>query len=162
FKTLGARLGKNMKAVGAAISGLTADQISALEKEGKMDIQGYEISTDDVEIFTKDIPGWTVANEGKLTVALDLTITEKLKSEGIAREFINRVQNLRKDKDFDLTDRIAIEIEKDSPFEAELMLNEQYISQEVLSDKIEIVNSLANFDEIEIDEVKFKLLVKKV
>lgn len=162
FKTLGSRLGKDMKTVGAAISGLNAEQISTLEKDGKMTIEGYEISTDDVEIFTKDIPGWTVANEGKMTVALDLTITDELKAEGIAREFINRVQNLRKDKDFDLTDRITIQVEANSPFEKELINNQLYISEEVLSDKIEIVNSLSNFDEIEIDDVKFKLLVNKV
>ncbi|MCP2037478.1 isoleucine--tRNA ligase [Chryseobacterium sp. HSC-36S06] len=162
FKTLGSRLGKNMKTVGAAISGLSAEQISTLEKDGKMTIEGYEISTDDVEIFTKDIPGWTVASEGKMTVALDLTITDELKAEGIAREFINRVQNLRKDKGFDLTDRITIQVEANSPFEKELINNQLYISEEVLSDKIEIVNSLSNFDEIEIDDVKFKLLVNKV
>ena len=162
FKTLGSRLGKDMKTVGAAISGLSAEQISTLEKDGKMTIEGYEISTDDVEIFTKDIPGWTVASEGKMTVALDLTITDELKAEGIAREFINRVQNLRKDKGFDLTDRITIQVEANSPFEKELINNQLYISEEVLSDKIEIVNSLSNFDEIEIDDVKFKLLVNKV
>ncbi|WP_332019333.1 class I tRNA ligase family protein, partial [Kaistella sp.] len=162
FKTLGSRLGKDMKSVGAEIHNMNAEQISTLEKEGKIEIQGYEISTDDVEIFTKDIPGWTVANEGKMTVALDLTITDDLKAEGIAREFINRVQNIRKDKDFELTDRISIELEANSPFEKELINNRAYISEEVLSDKIEIVNSLSNFDEIEIDDVKFKLLVNKV
>lgn len=162
FKTLGSRLGKDMKTVGAAITNLTSAEIADLEKDGKMTIQGYEITTDDVEIFTKDIPGWTVANEGKMTVALDLTITDDLKAEGIAREFINRVQNIRKDKDFELTDRISIELEANSPFEKELINNRAYISEEVLSDKIEIVNSLSNFDEIEIDDVKFKLLVNKV
>ncbi len=162
FKTLGSRLGKDMKTVGAEIQNMTAEQISTLEKEGKIEVQGYEISTEDVEIFTKDIPGWTVANEGKMTVALDLTITDDLKAEGIAREFINRVQNIRKDKDFELTDRISIELEANSPFEKELINNRAYISEEVLSDKIEIVNSLSNFDEIEIDDVKFKLLVNKV
>lgn len=162
FKTLGSRLGKDMKTVGAAITNLTSAEIADLEKDGKIEIQGYEISTEDVEIFTKDIPGWTVANEGKMTVALDLTITDELKAEGIAREFINRVQNIRKDKDFELTDRISIELEANSPFEKELINNRAYISEEVLSDKIEIVNSLSNFDEIEIDDVKFKLLVNKV
>lgn len=162
FKTLGSRLGKDMKTVGAEIQNMTAEQISTLEKEGKIEIQGYEISTGDVEIFTKDIPGWTVANEGKITVALDLTITDDLKAEGIAREFINRVQNIRKDKDFELTDRISIQLEANSPFEKELINNRAYISEEVLSDKIEIVNSLSIFDEIEIDDVKFKLLVNKV
>ncbi|QDP85030.1 isoleucine--tRNA ligase [Chryseobacterium sp. SNU WT5] len=161
FKTLGARLGKDMKTVAGEITNFNAEQISTLEKEGKMEIQGYEISLDDVEIFTKDIPGWTVTSEGKLTVALDLTLTEELKAEGIAREFINRVQNLRKEKEFDLTDKISIRLEEKSPFENELMNNNAYISTEVLSDRIEIVNSLSNFDEIEIDDVKFKVEVQK-
>lgn len=161
FKTLGARLGKDMKTVAGEITNFSAEQISQLEKEGKMQIQGYEISLDDVEIFTKDIPGWTVISEGKLTVALDLTLTEELKAEGIAREFINRIQNLRKEKNFDLTDRISIRLEEKSPFENELINNNQYISTEVLSDKIEIVNSLLNFDEIEIDDIKFKVEVQK-
>ena len=133
-----------------------------MEKDGKMTIQGYEITTDDVEIFTKDIPGWTVANEGKTTVALDLTISPELKSEGIAREFINRVQNIRKDKDFELTDRISIELEANSPFETELINNSAYISEEVLSDRIEIVNSLPIFEEIEIDDEKFKININKL
>lgn len=162
FKTLGARLGKDMKTVAGEITNFTAEQISTLEKEGKMEIQGYEISLDDVEIFTKDIPGWTVTSEGKLTVALDLTLTDELKAEGVAREFINRVQNLRKEKEFDLTDRITIRLEVNNPFEKEIMNNQTYISTEVLSDKIEIVNSLSNFDEIEIDELKFKVEVQKL
>ncbi|MDF0718989.1 isoleucine--tRNA ligase [Kaistella sp. PBT33-4] len=162
FKTLGAKLGKDMKVVGSQISAMTSEQIATLEKEGKMNIEGHEIMLDDVEIFTKDIPGWTVASEGKLTVALDLTLTEELKAEGVAREFINRVQNLRKDKNFDLTDRITIQIEENSPFEAELINNNQYISEEVLSDKIEIVNSLSNFNEIEIDDIKFKVFVNRI
>ena len=162
FKTLGARLGKDMKTVAGEISNFTADQISTLEKEGKMEIQGYEISLDDVEIFTKDIPGWTVTSEGKLTVALDLTLTDELKAEGVAREFINRVQNLRKEKEFDLTDRITIRLEENNPFEKEIINNQTYISAEVLSDRIEIVNSLSNFDEIEIDELKFKVEVQKL
>ena len=161
FKTLGARLGKDMKTVAGEISNFSSEQIATLEKEGKATVSGYEITTDDVEIFTKDIPGWTVASEGKTTVALDLTLTDELKSEGIAREFINRVQNLRKEKDFDLTDRISIQLEENSPFQTELINNDAYISEEVLSDKIEFVNSLSNFDEIEIDEEKFKVKVEK-
>ncbi|WDT68398.1 isoleucine--tRNA ligase [Cloacibacterium sp. TD35] len=162
FKALGSRLGKDMKVVGSEIQNMTSEQISALEKEGKMTIAGYEIGLEDVEISTKDIPGWTVASEGKTTVALDLTITDELKSEGIAREFINRVQNLRKDKDFDLTDRISISLEESCPFRKELTNNEQYICTEVLSDKIEFVISLANFEEIEIDEVKFNVNIEKI
>lgn len=162
FKTLGARLGKDMKTVAGAITNFTAENIATLEKEGKMEIQGYEITPADVEIFTKDIPGWTVANEGKMTVALDLTLTEELKAEGIAREFINRIQNLRKEKDFDLTDRISIQLEANSPFEKELMNNKAYISEEVLSNQIEIVISPANFEEIEIEEKKFKVQINRI
>ena len=162
FKTLGAKLGKDMKAVAGEISAFDSAKIAELEKTGKLEVAGHEITTDDVEISTKDIPGWTVASEGKLTVALDLTLTEELKSEGIAREFINRVQNLRKEKDFELTDRISIQLEETTPFKIELINNERYISEEVLSDKIEFVNSLTNFDEVEIDEEKFKININKI
>ncbi|MGG7553216.1 isoleucine--tRNA ligase [Chryseobacterium arthrosphaerae] len=161
FKALGPKLGKDMKVVGAEISNLTTEQIATLEKEGKLDVQGYEITVDDVEISTKDIPGWTVTSDGKTTVALDLTLTDELKSEGIAREFINRIQNLRKEKNFELTDRINISIEENSPFIEDIKKNEEYISSEVLSNKIEIVSSLSNFNEIEIDEVNFKINIEK-
>jgi isoleucyl-tRNA synthetase len=161
FKALGPKLGKDMKTVGGEITNFTAEQISTLEKEGKIDVQGYEITPEDVEISTKDIPGWTVTSDGKTTVALDLTLTDELKSEGIAREFINRVQNLRKEKDFDLTDRIIISLEENAPFIDDIKKNEEYISSEVLSNKIEIVSSLSNFNEIEIDEVNFKINVEK-
>ncbi|MBN9336318.1 MAG: isoleucine--tRNA ligase [Chryseobacterium sp.] len=162
FKTLGARLGKDMKTAAGEISNFTSEQIAELEKSGKTEVAGYEITIEDVEISTKDIPGWTVASEGKTTVALDLTLTEELKAEGIAREFINRVQNLRKDKDFELTDRISIELEESCPFRQEFINNDAYISAEVLSDKIEFVNSLSNYEEIEIDEEKFKVKIEKI
>ncbi|WP_404984691.1 isoleucine--tRNA ligase [Chryseobacterium sp. M5] len=161
FKTLGSRLGKDMKVVGNEITNLSAEQISSLEKEGSIEIQGYEITLNDVEISTKDIPGWTVTSDGKTTVALDLKMTDELKSEGIAREFINRIQNLRKEKDFELTDRISIVLEENTPFLEQIKQNEEYISSEVLSNKIEIVSSLSNFNEIDIDEIKFKVNVEK-
>ncbi|WP_159472017.1 isoleucine--tRNA ligase [Chryseobacterium sp. 18068] len=161
FKTLGSRLGKDMKVVGSEITNLSAEQISSLEKEGSIEIQGYEITLNDVEISTKDIPGWTVTSDGKTTVALDLKMTDELKSEGIAREFINRIQNLRKEKDFELTDRISIVLEENTPFLEQIKQNEEYISSEVLSNKIEIVSSLSNFNEIDIDEIKFKVNVEK-
>lgn len=161
FKALGPKLGKDMKTVGGAIAGFTAEQIAELEKQGSIDVQGYEITLDDVEISTKDIPGWTVTSDGKTTVALDLKLTDELKSEGIAREFINRIQNLRKDKDFELTDRIIISVEEDTPFLNDIMKNKEYISSEVLSDEIKTVPSLQNFNEIEIDEVSFKINIQK-
>lgn len=162
FKTLGPKLGKDMKTVAAEISQFNTNQIAALEQNGQVTVAGYEITTDDVEIFTKDIPGWTVISEGKLTIALDLTLTEELKAEGIAREFINRIQNLRKEKDFELTDRITIVIEENAPFNQEIIGNKAYISAEVLSDKIEIVSSLPIFEEIEIDDIKFKVNINKL
>jgi isoleucyl-tRNA synthetase len=161
FKALGPKLGKDMKSVAERIQNFTSEQISQLEHSGKIMVENYEISAADVEIFTKDIPGWTVAVEGKTTVALDLTITPELRSEGIAREFINRIQNLRKEKDFDLTDRIWIKI-AESPFTKEIEENKAYISAEVLSNEIEIVNSLPDFDEIEIEEQKFKVNISKI
>jgi len=161
FKALGSRLGKDMKVVGNEINSLSSEQISSLEKEGKVDIQGYEITLNDVEISTKDIPGWTVTSDGKITVALDLKMTDELKSEGIAREFINRIQNLRKEKDFELTNKISIFLEDNSPFLEQIRQNEEYISSEVLSNKIEIVSSLSNFSEIDIDDINFKVNIEK-
>ncbi|WP_294278401.1 isoleucine--tRNA ligase [uncultured Chryseobacterium sp.] len=161
FKALGPKLGKDMKTVGGTIAGFTAEKIAELEKQGTIDVQGYEITLDDVEISTKDIPGWTVTSDGKTTVALDLKLTDELKSEGIAREFINRIQNLRKDKDFELTDRIIISVEEHTPFLNDIMKNKEYISSEVLSNEIKTAPSLENFNEIEIDEVSFKINIQK-
>ena len=162
FKVLGAKLGKDMKTVGAEISAMSSEQIATLEKEGKMNIAGHEITIDDVEILTKDIPGWTVTSEGRITVALDLTVTDELRAEGVAREFVNRIQNLRKDKDFDLMDRISIQLEENNPFKSEINANNSYISAEVLANKIEFVNSLSQADEIEINDVYFKININRV
>lgn len=161
FKKLGAKLGKDMSVVKNKLASLTKEEIFRFEIEEEINIEGHWIDIQDVEIITTDLPGWAVASEGKTTVALDLTLTDELKSEGIAREFINRIQNLRKEKDFELTDRIKISIEENSPFLEDIKKNEEYISSEVLSSKIEIVSSLSNFNEIEIDEVNFKINVEK-
>ena len=161
FKTLGAKLGKDMKAVASEIQNFSSEQIANLEKEGKTIVAGHKITLNDVEILAKDIPGWTITSEGKITVALDLTITDELKSEGIAREFINRVQNLRKDKGFDLMDKITILLENSCPFKNQIEENLEYISSEVLADKIEFIASLTSSDEIEIDDVRFKINIIK-
>ena len=161
FKALGARLGKDMKAVAGEIQGFSNEQIAQLESSGKAVVQGYEITLEDVEISAKDIPGWTVASEGKTTIALDITITDELKGEGIAREFVNRVQNLRKDKGFELTDRISISLEMKNPFIKEILNNQAYISAEVLADEINAIEYLTNADEIEIDDVKFLVEIEK-
>ena len=162
FKVLGAKLSKDMKTVGAEISAMSSEQIATLEKEGKMNIAGHEITIDDVEILTKDIPGWTVTSEGRITVALDLTVTDELRAEGVAREFVNRVQNLRKDKDFDLMDRISILLEVNNPVKSEINANNSYISAEVLANNIEFVDSLSQADEIEINDVYFKININRV
>ena len=162
FKALGARLGKDMKAVAGEIQGFSNEQIAQLESSGKAVVQGYEITLEDVEISAKDIPGWTVASEGKTTIALDITITDELKGEGIAREFVNRVQNLRKDKGFELTDRISISLEMKNPFIKEILNNQAYISAEVLADEINAIEYLTNADEIEIDDVKFWVGVERI
>ena len=161
FKTLGSKLGKDMKTVASEIQNFSSEQITNLEKEGKTIVAGHEITLNDVEILAKDIPGWTITSQGKITVALDLTISDELKSEGIAREFINRVQNLRKDKDFDLMDKISIQLENSCPFKTQIEENLEYISSEVLADKIEFTAPLSSYDEIEIDEVKFKINITK-
>lgn len=161
FKKLGSKLGKDMNIVKNKLASLTKNEIFNFEITETIEIAGHIIDIKDVEISTKDMPGFAVATDGKTTVALDLTLTDELKSEGIAREFINRIQNLRKDKDFDLTDRITIFLEEDTPFLNDIKKNEEYISSEVLSNKIEIVSSLSNFNEIEIDEVNFKLNIEK-
>ncbi|MDY3345043.1 isoleucine--tRNA ligase [Riemerella anatipestifer] len=161
FKTLGPKLGKDMKTVAQEISAFDNAQISTLEKEGKVMVGAYEIGLEDVEISTKDIPGWTVASEGKITVALDLTITDELRSEGVAREFINRIQNLRKEKEFELTDKIKIQLTQDCPYLQEILNNEQYIASEVLSEKIEVLEALNAGDELEIDEVKFTVNIER-
>ncbi|NAW51695.1 isoleucine--tRNA ligase [Elizabethkingia argentiflava] len=161
FKTLGPKLGKDMKKVAAEIAAFNDEQISSLEKEGHLKVQGYEITTNDVEILTKDIPGWTVASEAKLTVALDLNITDALRSEGIARELINRVQNLRKDKKFEINDRIIIELQSDNLFLEQILENKDYISTEVLAQDI-VVKTEITGEEIEIDEQRFNINIVKI
>ncbi|SDE18457.1 isoleucine--tRNA ligase [Riemerella columbipharyngis] len=162
FKALGPKLGKDMKMVGSAIQNLSAEAIAQLENEGKISVEGYEIGIEDVEISAKDIPGWTIASEGKITVALDLTLTDELRAEGVAREFINRIQNLRKESDFELTDKIKIQLTKNCPYLTAILNNENYISSEVLSSKIETVENLAQAHEIEIDEQKFSVNIEVV
>lgn len=162
FKALGPKLGKDMKMVGSAIQNLSAEAIAQLENEGKISVEGYEIGIEDVEISAKDIPDWTIASEGKITVALDLTLTDELRAEGVAREFINRIQNLRKESDFELTDKIKIQLTKNCPYLTAILNNENYISSEVLSSKIETVENLAQAHEIEIDEQKFSVNIEVV
>jgi len=140
FKTIGPKYGKHMKALASLISGWSSDDISSLEATGEWtgEVNGDMVVLDlnDFVINTKDIPGWLVSSEDGLTVALDISISEGLKSEGIAREVVNRVQNSRKEKGFDVTDRIAISIESSESIRRAIEDNQKYISDEVLADTI--------------------------
>jgi isoleucyl-tRNA synthetase len=161
FKKLGPRYGKIMKDLAAAITTLSQQDIAELEKNGRFAIpvagQTAEITTDDVEIISEDIPGWLVANEGKLTVALDITITDDLKKEGIARELVNRIQNIRKSCGFEITDKINVIIQSDSRINEAVEVFNQYIANQVLANSVALKN-LTEGTELDFDD--FKLFVK--
>lgn len=164
FKKLGPRYGKIMKQLAPKIQAMEKADINELEKTGSftLDIDGQPaaISLDDVEIISEDIAGWLVANEGRLTVALDITVTEKLRKEGIARELVNRIQNLRKTKDFEITDRITVKISSNSAFDEAIHDHIGYIKAQVLADSIEVVTE-AFEDEIDIDEQPLTIRILK-
>ncbi len=168
FKTLGPKFGKLMKQIAGAINQMQQPDIAELEKEGRFEIsvgeEKIELSLDDVEIQTEDIPGLTVATEGQLTVALDITITEELKQEGIAREFINKIQNLRKESNFEVTDRINITIEKHNNFDIAVENYKTYICTQTLANSLELVDNVNDADakEVEIEkDATVKIFVKK-
>ncbi|MGJ1445747.1 isoleucine--tRNA ligase [Sphingobacterium spiritivorum] len=164
FKALGSKVGKDMKLVTTAINNLTPDLISALEKEGSIALADtpYTITTEDVEIIAEDVEGWQVANLGKLTVALDVHITEALKKEGLSRELINRLQNLRKDKGLEVTDRIKVTLTSDAEITAAATENLSYICAEILADTLDFEETLTSGDKIEIDEKELTVLIVKV
>jgi isoleucyl-tRNA synthetase len=168
FKSLGAKLGANMKEAASQIAGFNQQQIAELEQNGSIDLQlqtsNFKLLTSDVEISAEDIPGWSVASKGSLTVALDITITEELQKEGNARELINRVQNIRKESNFELTDRIFVQIQQDGlPDEIRNAVNDfrNYICGEILADSIDWVSGLQEGTEIEVNEVMLKVAVTK-
>jgi isoleucyl-tRNA synthetase len=168
FKALGPRYGKMMKDISKAISGLTRQEIAAFESKGshQLIIDGKEINltTEDVEIISEDIPGWQVANDGKLTVALDITITDELRYEGIAREFVNRIQNIRKESGFDVTDKIMVLIEDHGLIHEAIKRHAAYIGSQTLATKVDVVERFTNGNirEIEIDDVTVRISVFKV
>ena len=165
FKTLGPRFGKDMKLIAGAINTLSSDDIKTFEQNESFDVEINEknitLGLEDVEITSQDIEGWLVANEGALTVALDVTISEELRKEGIARELVNRIQNLRKDSGFDVTDRIDVQIQKDSNIGEAIAVNESYIKSETLTEKLEVVDNLNDGIEIAFDNVSTRLFIKK-
>jgi isoleucyl-tRNA synthetase len=166
FKVLGPRFGKNMRFVTAAIQSLSQIDIERLEKENKLaiNIDGKTeiINLMDVEITTQDIEGWLVANQGNLTVALDVSISEDLRNEGIARELINRIQNLRKENGFNVTDKINLYIEKDGIVDAAVTSNAFYIKNETLTKELFLREEIINGSSIVFDNVNTKLFLEKV
>ena len=168
FKTLGPRYGKLMKKLAAQLMNFSTWQINELESTGKysLDIDGEqaEISTEDVEIITQDIPGWLISTEGNLTVALDITLTDDLRQEGLARDLVNRIQNLRKEKDFDVTDKILLQVQKNEQINDAIQNNYQYICSETLAKSLELVDSINGNAGVEVelgDDIKTKIDIVK-
>ena len=165
FKALGTRLGAKMKAAGAVISGLPQTDIARLEKDGSLtlvvDGEDIEVSITDVDITAEDIPGWTVAVKGRLTVALDIILSEELVQEGEAREFVNRIQNIRKDSGFDLTDRIFVNVLETQNLKESIIKYNDYICREILADTIDWVPEIQDGTEIEINDIHLKVVVNK-
>ncbi len=166
FKKLGPRYGKIMKALAAAIQQMSQEDINAFEKAGtftlKVDGVDAVIDRADVEIISEDIPGWLVANEGRLTVALDITVTEELKKEGLARELVNRIQNIRKSSGFDITDKVIIKIASATEMDGAIQLFREYISNQVLAKSIEITSEpIANATTLDFEDFTLDVLVVK-
>ncbi|MBW4891140.1 isoleucine--tRNA ligase [Mucilaginibacter sp. HMF5004] len=164
FKALGAKVGKDMKEVAAAITNLTANEVATLETEGKISILNtqYSVLLEDVEIIAEDVPGWQVANLGKLTVALDVSISNELKEEGISRELVNRIQNLRKAKNFEVTDKISVRL-SDHPYITDAVKNNlSYICAEILADSLLVDTQLTTGDEALIDDNKILIEISKI
>jgi isoleucyl-tRNA synthetase len=165
FVALGKKLGPKMKAVATLLAQFTQNDIARLEKEGQynLSIDGEPVilQASEVEISSEDIPGWTVANKGSLTVALDVTVTPELEAEGNAREFVNRVQKIRKDQGFDLTDRIEVTVTAANGMKNSLAQFKEYICAEILADKLEILSDVPGGTEININDVSLKVIVSK-
>ena len=166
FKTLGPKFGKEMKFIANAIRNFTKEDIAKIEFNEKIaiELEGKIINLDlsDVEISSKDIEGWLVANEGSITVALDVTISEELRKEGVARELINRIQNARKDMGLEVTDRIKLTVLKFEDLEESINNNKEYIMSETLTDELVFVDQLIDGSEIEFDTIKSKILIHKM
>lgn len=166
FKKLGPKFGKNMKAAAQALTSLEQSQIAQFEKDGKiaLTLNGEEavVELADVEVISEDIPGWLVANEGNITVALDITITDDLRKEGIARELVNRIQNVRKSKDFNITDRIVVKIAPDEHVNDAVAQFKDYIAKQVLAVAIELAPvEGADVIALDMDDYELKITVDK-
>ncbi|WP_316846307.1 isoleucine--tRNA ligase [Pedobacter psychrodurus] len=168
FKSLGKKVGKEMSLVKEALENSNQDDIQRLENDGFIIVVGnngeeFTINlNDDVEVFAEDIPGWQVTNLGSLTVALDVTISEELKQEGISRELVNRIQNLRKELNFEVTDRIKVSLQNDNLVANAVAKNKDYICAEILADEFELTDTVNNANKIVIDDVELSISVNKI
>ena len=165
FKKLGPRYGKIMKALAAAIQAMSQDEINAFEKAGTftLTVEGQEamIERADVEIISEDIPGWLVANEGRLTVALDITVTENLRKEGLARELVNRIQNLRKSSGYDITDKISVTVLSNDGVDEAIKDFNSYIANQVLAVSVEITDVISDATEMDFEDFKLSVRIEK-
>ena len=166
FKKPGPKFGKQMKAVAAAVAGMSQEAIAELEKNGsytfQLDGADAVVEAADVEIFSEDIPGWLVANEGKLTVALEVTVTDELKREGIARELVNRIQNIRKSSGFEITDKIAIVLSKNSNTDDAINEYNTYICNQVLANSLTLADEVVDGTELNFDDFSLYVNVTKL
>jgi isoleucyl-tRNA synthetase len=165
FKVLGPRFGKDMKLVVKEINKFTSDDISQIEQNGEKEIEVngklITLAASDVEITSQDIEGWLVASSGNITVALDVSISEELKKEGIARELVNRIQNMRKDSGFEVTDTINVTLQKDGVVEDAVYENINYIKNETLTASLEFAAVVEKGTEITFDDITTKMFIKK-
>ncbi|WP_196895009.1 isoleucine--tRNA ligase [Aureivirga marina] len=166
FKVLGPKFGKNMKLISAEINKLSQEDIAEIEKKGSISISINEelvsLSKDDVEISSQDIEGWLVASHNNITVALDITITETLKNEGIARELVNRIQNLRKDSGLEVTDKVALTIKENEMLTPAISENEEYIKTETQTVSINYSGGVGNGIAVEFDEIQTEIAIQKI
>jgi len=165
FKALGPRFGKDMGLIAKEIQGFSQEQINAIDKAGSLDIavsgKSITLTSDDVEISSQDIPGWLVANANGITVALDITLTDELKQEGVARELVNRIQNIRKDSGFEVTDRITVYLQENEILEKAITANEEYIKSETLTNELVFKKDIEGGTLIEFDDITTLLLIQK-
>ena len=165
FKALGPRFGKDMGLISKKIQELSQDKITELDRNGilvvEMSGNSITLTKEDVEISSQDIEGWLVANSGTITVALDITLTDELRNEGIARELVNRIQNLRKDSGFEVTDKIVVHLQKNEALEKAVNQNENYIKSETLTKELIFKDTIENGTEIEFDDIKTILTITK-
>ncbi|WP_396140851.1 isoleucine--tRNA ligase [Flavobacterium sp.] len=165
FKTLGPRFGKDMGLISKEIQNLNQEQINQLDRENSLEIsisgKSITLTSDDVEITSQDIPGWLVANANGITVALDITISDDLRKEGIARELVNRIQNIRKDSGFEVTDKIVVKMLKNPQIEEAVAVNSEYIKSETLTETLLFEDKIENGIEIEFDDIKTSIFISK-